>query len=299
MPLLKSTSLQFMKRSKFLLLLLLVLNNIQPAHAQLKQIIGKIRDSHSEEAIPFASVQFKKSSMGKLSDSSGSFVFNLRNWPSDTLIVSYAGFEDFFLKIDTSLTNINVLIKLERRKSNNEVVVKSKFSRGYLLWRKVVRNKDRNDRSRFDNYAYELYNKLEIDLNNVNVDKMQKGFLPPKPFKFILNNVDTTTETSPILPIYLVENISDYYTQKEPAKSREIIRASKTIGLKNESVSKFLGGMYQNVNVYKNFIPVFDREYVSPISNDGDLYYNYKLADTQYVAGRKFFRLVFFPKRKG
>jgi hypothetical protein len=80
---------------------------------------------------------------------------------------------------------------------------------------------------------------------------MQKGFLPPKPFKFILNNVDTTTETSPILPIYLVENISDYYTQKEPAKSREIIRASKTIGLKNESVSKFLGGMYQNVNVYK------------------------------------------------
>lgn len=297
MPLMKSISLQLMKRSISLLLLLLVLNN--PAQAQLKQIIGKIKDSHSEEAIPFASVQFKKSPMGKLSDSSGSFVFNLRNWPSDTLIISYAGFEDYFLKIDTSLSNINVLVKMERRKSNNEVVVKSKFSKGYLLWRKVVKNKDRNDRSRFDNYTYELYNKLEIDLNNVNVDKMQKGFLPPKPFKFILNNIDTTSESSPILPIYLVENISDYYTQKDPAKSREIIRASKTIGLKNESVSKFLGGMYQNVNVYKNFIPVFDREYVSPISNDGDLYYNYKLADTQYVAGRKFFRLVFFPKRKG
>ncbi|MFM1793802.1 MAG: hypothetical protein RL642_187, partial [Bacteroidota bacterium] len=295
----KTTSYQLLRRCISLLFVLLLSFFVKTASAQLKQITGQIRDSHSDEAIPFASIQFHKSGIGKLSDSSGSFVFILRNWPSDTLMVSYAGFEDYLLKIDTSLSLINVLIKLERRKNNNEVVVKSKFSKGYLLWRKVVRNKDRNDRSRFDNYAYELYNKLEIDLNNVNVDKMQKGFIPPKPFKFILNNVDTTSESAPILPIYLVENISDYYTQKDPSKSREVIRASKTIGLKNELVSKFLGGMYQNVNVYKNFIPVFDRQYVSPISNDGDLYYNYKLADTQYVAGRKFFRLVFFPKRKG
>jgi hypothetical protein len=288
-----------MRRSISFLLLGMLLTISQMSKAQLKQINGKIKDSHSEEAIPFASITFYKSTIGKLSDSSGTFTFNLRSWPSDTLIITYAGFEDYFIQIDTTLDKINLLIKMERRKSNNEVVVKSKFSKGYLLWRKVVRNKERNDRSRFDNYSYELYNKVEIDLNNVKVDKMQKGFLPPKPFKFILNNVDTTSESTPILPIYLVENISDYYTQKEPNKSREIIRASKTIGLKNESVSKFLGGMYQNVNVYKNFIPVFDRQYVSPISNDGDLYYNYKLADTQYVAGKKFLRLVFYPKRKG
>jgi len=299
MPLIKPTFIQLMRRSIHLLLLALVLNNAAKAQVTVKQLSGKIRDSHSNESIPFASLQFKHSGLGKLSDSSGAFVISLRSWPSDTLIISYAGFEDYFLKIDTSKNKIEVTINLERRKTNNEVVVKSKFSKGYLLWRKVVRNKEKNDRSRFDNYSYELYNKLEIDLNNVNVDKMQKGFLPPKPFKFILNNVDTTSEASPILPIYLVENISDYYAQKDPSKSREVIRASKTIGLKNESVSKFLGGMYQNINVYKNFIPVFDRQYVSPISNDGDLYYNYKLSDTQYVAGRKFFRLVFFPKRKG
>ncbi|MFN5375200.1 MAG: DUF5686 family protein, partial [Chitinophagaceae bacterium] len=299
MPLICTTTLQLMRRSISFLLLGMLLTISQMSKAQLKQINGKIKDSHSEEAIPFASITFYKSTIGKLSDSSGTFTFNLRSWPSDTLIITYAGFEDYFIQIDTTLDKINLLIKMERRKSNNEVVVKSKFSKGYLLWRKVVRNKERNDRSRFDNYSYELYNKVEIDLNNVKVDKMQKGFLPPKPFKFILNNVDTTSESTPILPIYLVENISDYYTQKEPNKSREIIRASKTIGLKNESVSKFLGGMYQNVNVYKNFIPVFDRQYVSPISNDGDLYYNYKLADTQYVAGKKFLRLVFYPKRKG
>ena len=159
------------------MLLGMLLTIAQMSKAQLKQINGKIKDSHSEEAIPFASITFYKSTIGKLSDSSGSFTFNLRSWPSDTLIITYAGFEDYFIQIDTTLDKINLLIKMERRKSNNEVVVKSKFSKGYLLWRKVVRNKERNDRSRFDNYSYELYNKVEIDLNNVKVDKMQKGFL--------------------------------------------------------------------------------------------------------------------------
>ncbi len=286
-------------KSLFFILSLLFLSAINPSLAQVKQVLGVIRDTHSDETIPFASIRFAHSTFGKLSDSAGTFHITLKNWLSDTLIISYAGFDDNIIVLDTSLDKIVLQIKMERKKSDNEVIVKGKYGRGYLLWRKVVRNKDKNDRSRFHSYAYELYNKLEIDLNNVNLEKMQKSILPPKPFKFILNNVDTTSEKEPFLPVYLIENISDYYTQKDPHKSREVIRASKTIGLKNESVSKFLGGMYQNINVYKNFIPVFDRQYVSPISNDGDLYYNYKLPDTQYVAGRKFFHLVFFPKRKG
>jgi hypothetical protein len=57
--------------------------------------------------------------------------------------------------------------------------------------------------------------------------------------------------------------------------------------------------MYQNVNVYNNFIPVFDLEFVSPISDNGDNYYNYKVPDTQFVAGSRYFHLVFYPKRKG
>jgi len=41
----------------------------------------------------------------------------------------------------------------------------------------------------------------------------------------------------------------------------------KTIGVDNESISKLLGGMDQNINIYNNFIPVFDKNFVSPISD--------------------------------
>jgi hypothetical protein len=48
-------------------------------------------------------------------------------------------------------------------------------------------------------------------------------------------------------------------------KRREVFKGSKTLGVNNESVSKLLGGMEQNVNFYSNFIPVFDKLFVSPI----------------------------------
>jgi hypothetical protein len=263
------------------------------------KLSGYIKDTHSDESIPFASVQFKNTGQGKLSDSSGHFQFNLSRWPSDTIVITYAGFQDQFIRIDTSLNEVDLVVNMERGKASTEVIVRGRINRGLLLWRRIVKNKPTNDRRNFDNFSYELYNKLEIDLNKINKEKLQKGFIPPKPFKFILNNVDTSSEEHPFLPVYLTETISDYYFQSDPKKTREVIRANKTIGVKNESFSRLLGGMYQNINVYKNFIPVFDLNFVSPISDNGDNYYNYKVPDTQFIAGKRYFHLVFYPKRKG
>ena len=277
----------------------LVLFCSQNIYAQGKLLKGLVRDDHADEPVPFATISFSGTRIAKLGDSAGKFVFNLSKWPSDTLLITYAGFEEYKIPIDTSQAIIELIVRMQRQRKVEGVVVRSKLNRGLILWRKIVKNKALHDRRRFKSFGYELYNKMEIDLNNVNAEKMQKGFLPPKPFKFILNNVDTISEEKPILPIYLIETLSDYHVQQDPHKTREVIKASKSVGLKNESISKFLGGTYQNINVYKNFIPVFDKDFVSPISDDGDLYYTYKVPDTQYVGGKRFFHLVFEPKRKG
>jgi hypothetical protein len=281
------------------LLAFLVLSAPGPLLGQDLSIRGTVRDRHSEEPVPFATVRFLRTEFVKLGDSSGGFSFRLRKWPSDTLLFSYAGFEDTYVRIDTSQRNISLTVDMERARPVSEVVVKGRINRGLLLWRRIVRNKPLNDRSRFSNFGYELYNKLEIDLNKVDRDRMQKGILPPKPFKFILENIDSTSGEAPFLPLYLTETLSEYYYQQEPRKTREVIKASKTVGVRNESVTKLLGGMYQNVNVYSNFIPVFDLQFVSPLSDNGDAYYSYKVPDTQFVGGKRFFHLVFQPKNKG
>ena len=57
--------------------------------------------------------------------------------------------------------------------------------------------------------------------------------------------------------------------------------------------------MEQNIDFYNNFIPVFNKYFVSPLSDNGDFYYHYKIVDTQYLDTRRLFHLIFTPKRKG
>ncbi len=268
------------------------------ATAQKKLVSGKVRDSHSEEAIPFASVTFQHSTTGQLTDSTGQFYLVLDQWPADSLLVTCVGYQPFIMAIDKQLDTIMVEINLERGTFTEEVRVKTKVNKGLLLWRKIVQNKPRNDRYRFINFSYELYNKLELDIKNVNFKKITR-FKPLREVGKIINQKMDSSEGVKYLPTYLTETISDYYYQKKPLKRREVIKAVNTNGVKNESIVKYLGGMDQNVNVYNNFVPVFDRQFVSPASDNGDLYYNYRVIDTQQVNNKRYYHLVFVPRRKG
>jgi len=274
--------------------------------AQVKILRGVIRDVHSLEPVPFASIEFKKTSTGKLSDSSGAFEFRFNEWPTDTVLITYVGYQDFLLPIDSNLVRnaknnvIDVTIQLERGKYAAEVVVRKTIDRGYLMWKRIVRRKPFNDRYRFDNFGYELYNKLEVDIKNLKPKRIENiPLLNLKKFNFIFNNIDTTEDGNPYLPIYLTEAISDYYYQRSPKRRREVFKGTKTLGVNNESVSKLLGGMDQNINFYNNFIPVMDKKFISPISDNGDNYYRYKVLDTQVVAGRRLIHFTFTAKRKG
>jgi hypothetical protein len=128
--------------------------------AQSKHLKGIVRDSHSEERVPFASIEFKHTTQGKLSDSAGNFSFNFSRWPSDTLLVTYVGFEDRQFVLDTSRNEIQLVVNLERGKKSGEVIIKSKIGRGLILWRKIVKYKPVKTEAA-SNYSYELYNKLK------------------------------------------------------------------------------------------------------------------------------------------
>ena len=286
------------KQYPLLLLFMLFLIAETPLSAQTKIIRGIAQDSHSEERVPFASVSFKNTTIGKLTDSSGTFTFYLNEWPSDTLEITCVGYQPYRYIIDRKKDSIIVTFNMERGTFNDGASVKVKVNKGLLVWRKIVQNKPNNDRYRFKNFSYELYNKLELDLKNINFQKFGK-FKPLKSISDLINQNIDTAEGLRYLPTYLTEALSDYYYQKSPKKRREIIKAANTNGVKNESVLKLLGGMDQVVNVYNNFIPVFDKQFVSPISDNGDYYYNYRVVDTQVINNQRFFHLVFTPRRQG
>ena len=268
------------------------------AFSQRKILAGIVKDSHSDEPVPFASLQFVNSTVGKLSDSAGRYEFNLTHWPSDTLLITCVGYQPFKLFVSPSLDSITADIIMERGTFNEGAKVKIKINKGLFLWRKIVQNKPRNDKFRFENFSYEVYNKLELDIKNINFKKFSK-FKPLKPVTDLINASIDTTEGLPFLPTYLTEAISDYYYQHRPLKRREVIKAVNTNGVKNESMIQFLGNMDQNVSFYNNFIPVMNKQFVSPASDNGDAYYNYRVTDTQIVNKNRYYHLVFTPKRRG
>ncbi len=271
-------------------------------NAQHKIVAGAVRDRHSQEPLSFAGVTFKNKATGKVSDSAGNFHFFFNDFPSDTLIIYSIGYEPYTFIIPKGTDSIFANIDMMPAKAEQEGVVvkaKAKHTRGWYLWKKIVAHADSNNIFQNDNFTYHVYNRLEVDINNIDPKKVGNSRLI-KPFgKILQSNIDTVTEAKPILPAFFSETISDFYFQKEPHKAREIIVANKISGVKNESITKYLGALDQNINAYNNFVPVFDKEFTSPFSDKGDDYYNYRLADTQYISGRRLLHLIFIPKREG
>jgi hypothetical protein len=268
------------------------------AISQSISVTGTIRDAHTQEPIAYASVYLLASGSGNLSDSSGYFSIRINNLTTDTLIVSFVGYEIFKLPV-TGLNDLLPLdIQLIRGRANTGIVVRSSINKGLFLWKKIMTKKPLYNRYNLDNFGYEAYNKLEIDIRNFNADRVKNNIFL-KPFSFIIKPLAEITETEGSLPAYLIESVSDYAHQRNPEKYYENIKASNTRGLINESISKMLGVMNQNVNIYNNYVNVMNKDFISPFHDKADNYYTFSVPDTQMVNGQKIFHFVFTPRHPG
>ena len=246
---------------------------------QVKKVTGVIRDKQSDEPLPYISVYLSHIKLGGITDIEGKFLITSDNsFSKDTLRVTGIGYKDVNIPIASLKDSISITIKMEVLPPKTEVVLKSKYSRALWFWKKIMKNKFRHEKNYWDNYSYEVYNRLELDLRNINKEKLFNNKMM-KPLNFILDYMDSTSEEKPFLPVYLTETLSDYYYQKDPFKKHEVIKATRADGIENESILRQMGATYQNVDAYANFIPVFDKRFVGPFNDNADRYYNFKLLD--------------------
>ncbi len=277
----------------------LLLQKNTAAQGKKITIEGTVIDPATEETLPFVNFMFVGTTIGDRADAAGNFKFMLDKWPSDSLQVSFVGYKKEIIFLDTNTNYLKLKIELERSTASlKQLVIKYDPNEALKLIKKVIENKDANNQNKADNYKYEVYNKLELDITKIPKRTFSgKGLL--KEFAFMKDFIDSSNGDKPFLPLFLTETISDYYFQSEPLKSKEYIKGTRISGYKNASVSKFLGSMYQNINVYDNYIPIFDIEFVSPISTTAPLFYKYTIVDTVTINFHDYYKVLFEPKRKG
>ena len=94
------------------------------------------------------------------------------------------------------------------------------------------------------------------------------------------------------------ETLSDMYHSTDPAFEREVMRANRISGLKEDNVLRqFTGSYLLKTNFYENNIGVFNLDIPSPSAASSHIFYNYYLVDSLQVEGRKTYTLRFHPKR--
>lgn len=269
------------------------------------EISGRITDKSDGQPIPFAPVFFNKGNAGSVTDDDGKYLIQVTTIPSDSLKVQVMGYNTQALKIDRNKKKAVYNFELERSSSYlEEVVIKPGEDPAITLIKNVIANKPQNDQDALNNYQYEAYNKIELDLLNFKRKTFEKLPVPYlKKLGFVFDNMDSTSYDRPFLPLYLTEALSDYYYQRDPKRSKEYIKATqiKVVNNKNmmNSMSQYLGRIYLAINPYNNAVPFFDKEFISPAGNTALTFYRYKILDTQQLYGYNIITVSFAPQRKG
>ncbi|MBN3035273.1 MAG: carboxypeptidase-like regulatory domain-containing protein [Bacteroidales bacterium] len=265
-------------------------------HSQVTKIVGTVTDSVSGKPIPFANVFFNGTTIGVSTDFDGKFALETAH-PSDTLVASSVGYKKAFAAIQRNRFQEIHFILAPDNVNLPEIIIVAGENPAEILLRKIISHKELNNKKEFSAYQYEVYNKIEIDANNISEQLKDRRIM--RPFRFVFDYVDTSTlNGKPYLPIFLSESLSDYYFRKNPRSEREIIKAAKVSGVENESVLKYLGEMFQKYSIYDNFITLFQKNFISPVSDNGLFNYRYYLIDSTWFDGKWCYKIMFKPRRK-
>ncbi len=264
--------------------------------AQQTRIMGTVTDSTTGEVLPFVNIIFKGTTIGVTTGFDGAFAIDTKT-PGDSLIASFVGYKrqikhvskGIFQYINFQMVAENFLLET--------VVIQAGENPAEVLLRKIIENKKHNDPDQYEAYQYEVYNKIQIDANNI-TDNFKKRRIF-RDFTFIFDNVDTSTVNGKTyLPIFLSESISTVYSKRNPRAFIEIVKANKISGIENESVMQFLGDKFQHTNIYDNYIGLFQKNFVSPIANAGLSFYKYYLIDSAYLGNKWCYKMMFKPRHK-
>jgi hypothetical protein len=264
--------------------------------AQKTGVSGIVTENETGQPVPFASVFFKDSKIGTETDLDGKYAME-SYYATDSLVVRASGLESKTVAVAKDQSQIINFSLGPITQTTDEVVIRAPDEKpSTVLHRRIVMNKHINNKKKLEAYAYESYNKIQLDLNNIG-DKFEDRKIV-KNLNLVMAYLDTM-DGGQYLPLILTESLSDYYYRTDPSKQKEVVKASRITGVKNLEVNQFLGEMYQDINVYENYIGIFDKSFISPIANFGMGYYKFYLKDSMFIEKQWCYLLSFEPKRKG
>ena len=281
------------KLAVFLLFCLL----LTPLLGQQTKVSGRVLDPEFGEGMPGVMVKFQNSKIGTTTDSLGNYVIETY-YATDSLTFYMPEYDILVraVKMDQEQV-INVTMKLKESDLGEVVVIGDPEPPSITLHKRVIAHKDINNKEKLNAYEYELYNKIQIDINNLGDKFTQRDVV--QRLDVIMNYLDSTDGDKTYLPALLSENVSHFTFQNNPKKKKETVSATRISGVENVQMNQFLGEMYLDINIYDNYINLFQKAFISPVANFARSFYKFRLEDSTFIDNQWCYKLSFKPKRSG
>jgi len=274
---------------KFLLPLLLCVSIFSEGQIILK---GRVIDDKTKEPLPFVSIAIKNFRSGTTTDIDGHFSIIVPDTTA-TLLFSYVGFQGRSIVVNKGISFLNVKLK-ERSTELQEVVVHPSDNPALKIIRHAIENKALNDPDNLSSYVYNSYNNLYSTL--VDADSLERKFHERKDST---KNEEDKQDSARFFK-FIRDNhlfIHESYTEKKyvrPNFNREVVLGNHLSGIKDPFFA-FLATDLQPFSFYKDFISLFGKNYVNPISKGSMSKYDFTLQDTLYHGSDSIFVIAFEP----
>jgi hypothetical protein len=274
----------------------------QPSNMTIK---GRITDSETAAAIPFATISAPEVSKGTSANENGEYTIVLPTNAKSVRITALGYIEKTVKLGKKDNQEVNVALQQSDNVLQEVTVKPKKYSNknnpAVELIKLVVEHRDSNRLEKLTFYSEKQYEKILMGLSKV-PDKLMRNKLLGD-MKVVFDNKDTTKlADAAVIPVMLQEYMIDLYSKNPPGIQRKYVTAHQSVEfperLDPTGLNKGLQYLNQDINLYDNYVVLLTDHFLSPIANSAPLFYRYYPRDTTEEYGRKVVRLEFYPRNK-
>ena len=262
---------------KYIFLLIIIISAVT-ANAQIFSVKGTVMDSVTKQKLAFVNIIINDDgTLGTTTDIDGNFSISSKK-DIKSLTFSYVGYQKkHVLAEDLSKKILLSPISYQLQ----EVVFKAGENPAHRIIDSVVKNRKRNNPEMLDYYSYTIYDRMVFTVDTTEVaDSVFMDF-----GKLWREN-----------DLMVMETVSEIFHKKSHKNKREI-KANKVSGLKNPQYFYVLDGM-QSFHFYDDFITVYEKNYVNPITPGSKSRYFFGLESVMPTAeGDTLYIISFKPRR--
>lgn len=263
---------------KYIFLLIIIISAVT-ANAQVFSVKGTVMDSVTKQKLAFVNIIINDDgTLGTTTDIDGNFSISSKK-EIKSLTFSYVGYQKKHVPVE-DLSKKVLLSPISYQLQ--EVVFKAGENPAHRIVDSVVKNRKRNNPEMLDYYSYTIYDRMVVTIDTTEVtDSMFANF------------GQLWREND----LMVMETVSEIY-YKKPNKNKREIKANIVSGLKNPQYFYVLDGM-QSFHFYDDFITVYEKNYVNPITPGSKSRYFFGLESTMPTAEGDSLYIILFKPRRG